>query len=153
MASPDLVDSIKKAAVEAVDASKPVSVLFGKVISINPLQITVEQKLTLGKEQLVLTRNVTDYSIDVSVQWETVTALKTHRHKIEAFSTLNAGDPSHAHAVEELFTEYSSSLAHIHNISGKKNMTVHSALKVGDEVLLLRMIGGQKFIVMDRVIA
>ena len=39
----DLIKAIKKAAVEAVKASKPVEVCFGKVISVSPLKILVEQ--------------------------------------------------------------------------------------------------------------
>lgn len=54
---------IKKAAVDAVQASKPVAFCFGKVISESPLQINVEQKITLGPAQLVLGQNVTDYQM------------------------------------------------------------------------------------------
>lgn len=57
----ELVKIIKKAAIDAVEASKPVNVCFGKVTGIAPLEITVEQKLHLGAAQLALTRNVTDY--------------------------------------------------------------------------------------------
>ena len=44
---------IKKMAVGANDANAPTSVLFGTVTGINPLEITVEQKLKLTKEFLV----------------------------------------------------------------------------------------------------
>lgn len=66
-----LGEVIKKMAVGANDANAPTSVLFGTVTSINPLEITVEQKLKLTKEFLVLTKNVKDYTVDVSVDWET----------------------------------------------------------------------------------
>ncbi len=56
-----LVETLKRAAIEAVDAKKPVCIYFGKVISASPLQINVEQKMTLGEKQLVLSRNVTDF--------------------------------------------------------------------------------------------
>ena len=49
----DLVRVIKKASVEAVQATKPVSILFGTVITSNPIRINVEQKMTLTKEQLI----------------------------------------------------------------------------------------------------
>ena len=65
----DLLNSIKKAAQEAVDASKPVALLFGKVLNTSPLEINVEQKMILSSEQLVLTRNVTDYETEVTVQF------------------------------------------------------------------------------------
>lgn len=38
------VELVKKAAVEAVEAGKPVHILFGTVISASPLKIQVDQK-------------------------------------------------------------------------------------------------------------
>lgn len=49
---------IKKAAVEAVAASKPTAVVYGKVISASPLRIQVDQRLTLDSDFLVLTQTV-----------------------------------------------------------------------------------------------
>ena len=61
----ELTKAIKKAASKAVKAEKPVEVCFGKVTSASPLQILVDQKFTLGAAQLVLTRNVTDFTTNV----------------------------------------------------------------------------------------
>lgn len=58
-----LVKAIKKAGTEAVNASGPVTICFGKVMSVAPLKVLVDQKMTLGAAQLVLTRNVTDNSL------------------------------------------------------------------------------------------
>ena len=41
---PNAVEVVKKAAVEAVEAGKPVNLLFGEVISASPLKIQVDQK-------------------------------------------------------------------------------------------------------------
>lgn len=41
--------------------------------------------------------------------------------------------------------------AHEHKVKGKKKMIIHNSLVVGDELLLLRQQGGQKYIVVDRV--
>ena len=82
----DLLKLIKKTAVEAFNASKPTDVVFGKVISISPLKIKVDQKLILTSAQLVLTKTVTN---DVLIS--------------------------------------------------------------GDELIMVRMSGGQKYIVMDKV--
>lgn len=56
----ELTKAIKKAAMDAVDASKPCNVFFGKVTSASPLKINVEQKMTLGEKQLVLTKTAKD---------------------------------------------------------------------------------------------
>lgn len=99
----DLLNIVKKAAVDAVNASQPADFYFGKVTSVKPLKILVEQKMTLGSAQLVLTRNVTDFKTKVT-------------------------------------------------IDEKKEMTVHNALRIGDEVILLKKKGGQKYLVLDRVV-
>lgn len=71
-----LIKVIKKAAVDAVEASKPVNICYGKVTNTSPLQVYVSQKMTLGESQLILTRNVTDYTVTMaagSEQEETYT--------------------------------------------------------------------------------
>lgn len=63
----ELMKTIKKAAVQAMKAEKPVEICFGKVTGVSPLKILVDQKMTLGKAQLVLTRNVTDFTTEVKL--------------------------------------------------------------------------------------
>lgn len=122
----DLVKLIKKVAVEAVNASKPTAVVYGKVISTSPLKIQVEQRLTLERQHLVLTRNVRDYQVEMTVDHET------------EYKSGGSGDYSFA--------------SHNHAYTGKKTFTIHNGLVVGDEVIMIQMQGGQKYIVMDRVI-
>ena len=64
---PNAVEVVKKAAVEAVEAGKPVNLLFGEVISASPLKIQVDQKAIYTEKMLVLTRNVTDFEVDMTV--------------------------------------------------------------------------------------
>lgn len=122
----DLLNIVKKAALEAVNASQPSDFCFGKVTSVKPLKISVEQKMTLSAAQLVLTRNVTDFKTKVTVDWTTGT------------KSGGSGESSFA--------------SHTHEVSGKKEMTIHNALQVGDEVILLKKKGGQKYLVLDRVV-
>ena len=63
---PNVVEIVKKAALEAVEASKPVAYLFGTVVSISPLTVQVDQKLILTEGMLILSRNVTDFTIGIS---------------------------------------------------------------------------------------
>jgi hypothetical protein len=51
----NLTQLIKKAAIEAVEAGKPSDLIFGKVISTNPLRVNVDQKLTLNEEFVFVT--------------------------------------------------------------------------------------------------
>ena len=102
----DLLNVVKKAALEAVNASQPSDFCFGKVISTKPLKISVEQKMTLGVAQLVLTRGVTDFKTEIT------------------FDETNE----------------------------TKEVTIRNGLKVSDEVILLKKKGGQKYLVIDRVV-
>ena len=139
----EFLKTIKAAAAEGVEAKKPVNVFFGEVQQINPLKINVEQKLLLGEAQLVLTRNVTDFDIMVTMNWETEDALeKGHSHKVEG---LDSGGDSIS------LTTGESSLKHSHVLSGQKQITIHNSLETGDEVVLIRQQEGQKYFVMDRI--
>lgn len=114
---PNMVELIKMAALGAVNESKPTSIVFGTVVSDTPLKINIEQRLTLNAAQLILTSNVKDYELDMTV---------------------------------EHFTQESN--GHTHAYTGKKKFMVHNGLAVGEQVILLQMQGGQKYIVLDKVV-
>ena len=67
----DIVRSIKKAAIDAVDARQDCDFIYGQVISIEPLTISIAQGIDLTDKQLVLTKNVTDYDATVVIEGET----------------------------------------------------------------------------------
>ena len=138
----ELVALLKKAALDAVEASKPVNVYFGEVLSASPLKINVEQKMILGEKQLILSRNVTDFTTMVTVDWLTESSLSTHTHTVQ-------GSDGNGDSIN--LTTGAKNLAHTHKITGKKKITVHNGLVVGDEVILIRQQEGQKFIVWDRI--
>ena len=137
-----LVEKIKKAAMDAFEASKPVNVYFGEVQFTNPLKINVEQKMLLGENQLILTRNVTDHETMVTVNWETEESLDKHSHIVK-------GKDSNNDDID--LTTDKKNLSHTHILSGSKQITIHNGLDVGDNVILIRQQGGQKFIVLDRI--
>ena len=119
---------------EAVEAGKPVNLLFGEVISASPLKIQVDQKAIYTEKMLVLTRNVTDFEVDMTVSHRTVVI-------------------SHGHPVVDTYTGGGSAtpVDHNHPIKGRKKFKVHNALKAGEKVLLIRVQQGKKFVVIDRV--
>ena len=75
-----LVQVIKKVAVEAVEAGKPTGISYGEVISTTPLQIKMEQKMILTATQLLLTKEVVDYTTYLTMEWETEEDTETHCH-------------------------------------------------------------------------
>ena len=128
--STQMLDVIKRAALEVTEAGKPFALTYGEVRSIAPLTIWVEQKLELGPSQLLLTSAVRDYTVDMSVD-----------HWTE-------DETEHTHTVGGEVTTPSE---HRHAYRGRKNYRVHNGLQVGERVMLLRVQGGQKYIVLDRV--
>lgn len=52
--SSGIIDTIKKVALNAFEASNPVKLLFGKVVSTDPVKIQVGEYLTLTREFLVI---------------------------------------------------------------------------------------------------
>jgi hypothetical protein len=159
----DLLNTIKKAALEAVEAEKPVNLLFGKVTSASPLKINVEQKMILSSAQLVLTRNVTDYKVTMGVDFSTEsTSLNAdHSHdvsgdvKVDSSISPNDNNAKITNTVSSNISvqKQTINLSHSHKVKGNKTFTVYNGLVVGDEVVLLRMQGGQKYIVLDRVVS
>ena len=138
-----LVEAMKRAARDEREASKPVNVLFGKVISKEPLEINVEQRMTLNEKQLVLARNVTDFMTTVTVNWESEKEMQGHRHDIHVQADNGEGPLDGTTEVQ--------SETHTHIVAGQKQITIHNSLNVGDEVILIRQQEGQKFLVVDRI--
>jgi hypothetical protein len=130
-----VLDATKKAALDAVNASNPVNIMFGVVISAEPLEISVEQHLTLKAPQLVLSRSVTDYNLD---------AVVAHWTEYET---------EHIHPVIDTYTGGGTSkpTTHRHKYTQTKKFRVLNALKATEQVILVRIQGGQKFLVLDRL--
>lgn len=121
----ELVKAMKQSALDAVSADVPVGVFTGEVISEKPLKIQIDQKLILTMTQLVLTRNVTDYHTDETVD---------HLTEYEAGGSHHASFQSHSHKYK-----------------GRKDFLIHHKLESGDKVLLLREQGGKHYYVLDRL--
>jgi len=66
----DLIRSIKKAAVDAIEAASPVQMAFGKVQSVDPFEIAIDQKLILPEEFIVIGQYVREYSLDLTIPGE-----------------------------------------------------------------------------------
>lgn len=105
LANTSLTQVIKRAAMEAIVASKPCDTVVGTVARAAPLEIKISQDLVIESDFLILTRNVADYEITMKMDG----------------------------------TE-------------KRTYQVFNALKKGEKVLLIRKPGGQRYIVIDRVV-
>lgn len=96
-----MINLIKKVAKDAIEASNPVSILYGEVLESDPLKILVDQRFTLTKSFLIQTDSTTELSL-----------------------TINGAQ-----------------------------YTLRPPLQAGDKVVLVRMQGGQKYLVLDKVVS
>lgn len=99
-----MLETIKRAAIEAQGAGQPLSLCYGKVTKTSPLKIMVDNKMELGEGFLIVPSYLTDYKTEIKIEDGT-----------------------------------------------KQKATIYSALKKNDSVMLLRMQGGQSFLVLCRV--
>lgn len=120
-----LIDIMKRASIDATENSQPCDLRIGTVVSTSPLKIRVTQQLVLPESLLIVPQHLTDYRMDVTVDWST---------EHESGGSLDAAFESHAH-----------------KIKGKKSVLIHGALKSGDKVALLRKQGGQSYYILDRI--
>lgn len=128
----DLVNAMKQASTKAIEASQPSDFCFGKVISTSPLKITVEQKMTLGATQLVLTRNVTDFETELSFDDSGI------KQDYENWTT------DESELIDSGKIAFTAKIKH--------KITIYNALKTGEDVVLMKQKGGQKYLVIDRVV-
>lgn len=123
-----MIDIIKKAGVDAVGANNPVSILYGEVLDID---FTLE-KITKNNLTYYITKNINTLTI-----------------KVDQKLIL----PREFFIIPESMTRYEVDLKHTHGSDNALNkVIIREGLKQGDKVLLLRMQGGQQYIVLDKVV-
>lgn len=120
----DILIEIQKMIKGVLNAQKLCTIVYGTVVSVEPLEVYVDQKLTLKKEQLKLTRAVMDYEVDMTV----------------------------AHTTEEKAggTGYGEFTSHNHEYKGRKKFLIHNGLVNGDKVTMVRAHGGQQYLIIDK---
>lgn len=120
----DMLNVMKKSSKGVQNSSKPCDIVYGTVISVSPLKVEVDQKLTLEQEHLKLTRAVMDYEVDMTVD-----------HLTE-----NRAGGSDA----------ASFASHNHEYKGRKKFLIHNGLIIGDKVTMIRAHGGQQYLIIDK---
>lgn len=134
--------------------SSPVLFVTGEVVSIQPLQIKISDKMTLNEDSLLLSATVKETWIDIPTTPNETGEIEEgsedggsdnvfmHRHHIVA-ETKEANDggqgaQNHKHAID-IYTKYS-----------LPKIRLWRGLKVGDVVRMLKVQEGQFYFVMER---
>lgn len=119
-----LKEAIQQLVKQQLNSANLCDYSLGVVETINPLTIRIDQKELLTEEFLILTDLVRDFDVDITV------------NHITENKSGGSGDA--------LFE------SHNHTYSGRKRITVHNGLSVGESVILIQQSGGQEFIVLSR---
>lgn len=148
VAAPSLNESMKLIVGNYLNAIKPADVYFGTVESVSPLSIKIDQKHILKEQSLILSNMVKDHPVDLTVSFQTENdkfLIKDHTHPYE--DTQPNGQP----VTKITQTTVDLDVTHKHEIKHKIRVIQHYALTVGEKVILLRLQGGQRYLVLDRV--
>lgn len=114
-----LLDLIKAAGADAVNASNPVNILFGEIIAVNPLSVKVDQRFTLPADFLIVPESLTRHEVDLK-----------HTHQYT--------DDGSTNNTSEALTQ---------------KIVIRPGLTIGDRVLMLRVQGGRRYVILDKVVA
>lgn len=109
-----LIETIKKAGLDAYGASNPVHIVFGEIRNTDPLVVNVDQRFDLTADFLIVPESLQHFEINLQ-----------HSHNYSEGTTDTALNES---------------------------VVVRRGLEIGDKVILLRMQGGQKYVVLDRTV-
>lgn len=131
------------------ESPEPVLFLTGEVVQINPLQIKINEKFTLGEESLLLSATVKETWIDIPTTTGDEASedggtdgVFMHRHHIVAETELandgGQGAQDHKHAID-IYTKYD-----------LPKIRLWRGLIVGDVVRLLKIQDGQFYFVLER---
>lgn len=121
-----LIEALKQVSTEAVAAGNPTSVVYGKVISDDPLKIQIDNKIILDEAFLVLTRNVQDFEVDFDIDFKDE----------KEIGTIIIDNGEH----------------YLNRIKYKKGKAkIRNAMKKGDLAIMVQQQGGQKYIVVDKM--
>lgn len=138
---PPLHESMKTIAYNLMQSMKLTDILYGTVSKASPLEIAVDQRFILTESFLVLSNMVKDHAVDITVSMKTEDdnyLVPNHTH-----GNGNNGSPT--------TTTSDFDTTHHHDIKGRKKIIMHYGLKVGEKVILVRMQGGRKYLVLDRI--
>ena len=157
----NLLDALQMVSAQNQAASQPADIETGTVTGVDPLEITRDtQQQPLRQEVLYLTENVIEKKIPLlqhnhwidtlehshtTADGTTSTSL-TGEYLTQPYSLVSSGFDSNEQAQNILCWEHGQTLPVENGF-----IILNRKLEVGDKVLLLRVLNGQKFVILSRV--
>ena len=119
----NLSQVIKKMALDAVEANKPMELVLGSIISINPIKISLSQLLIISESFILNPEGLAGQELTISLDEQTIT-LKNDEDELKEFTIMP----------QDL------------------NIKIKSHIKKDDKVFLLRLQGGQKYFILGPLV-
>ncbi len=115
----------------------------GVVVGASPLKVQVANNLKMVAygETLAVAKHLTDYTTACTISGGILSAT-TSSDNAHTHTNPEGGDTGAADAHSHTLSSFS--------VTGA-SITIHNALKVGDRVYMLRLNGGKRYYVLDRV--
>ena len=66
----DFLRLVKKSSKDVLNTTYPTTVMFGKVESVSPLRVYVEQRFHLTADQLIVPKHLTNYDVEIVIDGE-----------------------------------------------------------------------------------
>jgi len=128
-----ILNVIKQAS--APHPSTVANVLHGEVISVNPLQIKIDNRLIITEDFILLGAMCREMIIKIPTE-----TIVKHLHTVPLHTTDQAGSPFHTHTVQPFQT-----------LTAMPEIRLWRDLIVGDNVMVHRVNNGQTYYVSERV--
>lgn len=119
----NLSQVIKKMALDAVEANKPMELVLGTVISISPIKISLSQLLLIGESFILNPEGLAGQEFTISLDEQKI-SLKNDEDELKEFTIMP----------QDL------------------KIKIKSHIKKDDKVFLLRLQGGQKYFILSLLV-
>lgn len=176
----NLLTTIQSIAVNAVKSTNPVEYCFGTITSVNPLKVRLnESTLEVWGDTLMLTSAVVERKLTIKKHTHQIgTTLATHTHpfsgnfngtmtppvppatlvgvvngSVSPSSDIQSTTEIVDTVLDAFVNEHGDTDNHlpVESDNDKIVVTINRGLQVDDKVIMLRVCGGQKFVILSRV--
>ena len=144
--STGIIETIKIAALDAIENSKPADLRFGTVSSISPLKVKISNDFIIPESLLIVPEHLTDHGLYANVGGSTSNSDNTNSSvtmKVEGETLMISTSGTTTVATETTEEEV--------EVVNNRTLTVYNSLNIGDKVVLLRNQGGSSYLILDRV--
>lgn len=141
--STGIIETIKLAALDAIENSNPCDLRFGTVSSISPLKVKVSNDFIIPEQLLIVPEHLTDHSMITNVGGSESGGSGSINVYVESETLVITTNGTEVVTENDVTEEV--------EVVDERTLTMYNSLEVGDNVVLLRNQGGSSYLILDRV--